>query len=363
MGSSVRAIALYLPQFHPIPENDAWWGAGFTEWRNVVKAKPQFSGHYQPHLPGELGFYDLRLSEARAAQARLAAEHLIHGFCYYHYWFDGRRILERPLDELLAGGEPNFPFCLCWANENWTRRWDGQDQEILLEQRYSDDGDRRHIEFLCGVFDDPRYIRVDGKPLFLVYRSSLLPDPKRTTDIWREYAAATGIGDLYLVRFEGAVPGEPPEQDGFDAAAEFGPDFGWLKRTKGSLAARALHHAGIRPCFFSENKVTDYRAFVQRMLARPGAPYKRYPGVTPMWDNTPRRNRNAAVLRDSTPDLYGDWLSRVVQTFQPYSAEENLVFVNAWNEWAEGNHLEPDERWGRGYLEATRDALAGSDGG
>lgn len=351
---------MYLPQFHPIPENDEWWGTGFTEWRNVVRARPRFRGHYQPHLPGELGFYDLRLPEVRERQAALAAEHLIHGFCYFHYWFGGRRVLERPLDEVLASGRPEFPFCLCWANENWTRRWDGRDDEILLEQRHSEDDDRRHIEFLCRVFADDRYIRVDGKPLFIVYRAALLPNPKRTTDIWREYSDRAGIGELYLVRFEWALPGDPPEQTGFDAAAEFVPDYGWLGREKGSLGARVLHHSGIRPCFFSENKVMAYETFARRMLERPVVTYKRFPGVTPMWDNTPRRQQNAAVLRDSSPDLYADWLMQVTKTFEPYSTEENFVFINAWNEWAEGNHLEPDERWGRAYLDATRRALGTS---
>ena len=188
MTPDIRPIAFYLPQFHPTPENDEWWGKGFTEWTNVTKARPLFPGHYQPQLPADMGFYDLRLPEAREAQAALAREYGIHGFCYYHYWFNGRRILERPFNEVLASGKPDFPFCLCWANENWTRVWDGGEKNVLLEQKYSHEDDLAHIESLIPAFRDERYIRIDGKPLFLVYRTGLLPNPARTAEIWREAA-------------------------------------------------------------------------------------------------------------------------------------------------------------------------------
>lgn len=200
--AAVRAIAFYLPQYHPVPENDEWWGKGFTEWRNVSKARPLFPGHYQPHLPADLGFYDLRLPEVREAQAELARAHGISGFVYYHYWFNGRRILERPFNEVLQSGKPDFPFCLCWANENWTRIWDGGDKHILLEQKYSAQDDLAHIQSLIPAFRDERYIRVNGKPLFLVYRAELIPDPVRTAAIWREAAIKAGVGDLYLARVE-----------------------------------------------------------------------------------------------------------------------------------------------------------------
>ena len=220
----LRLIAMYLPQYHPIPENDEWWGKGFTEWRNVSKAKPQFKGHYQPHLPADLGFYDLRVEESRIAQAELAKQYGIHGFCYYHYWFNGRRLLERPLEEVLKSGKPDFPFCICWANENWTRRWDGEEQNVLMKQVYSEEDDRNHIRDLFRIFKDRRYIRVNGKPVFLVYRTENIPDPKRTAEIWREEARRAGVGELYLVRVE-SIGGCDPVSIGFDAALEFAPDW------------------------------------------------------------------------------------------------------------------------------------------
>jgi lipopolysaccharide biosynthesis protein len=213
----VRAIAFHLPQFHPIPENDEWWGKGFTEWKNVASAAPLFSGHYQPHLPADLGFYDLRLPDARAAQAELAAEYGIYGFCYYHYWFNGRQVLERPVNEILASGEPEFPFCLCWANENWTRRWDGLIDEILLEQRYTPADDLAYIRTLMPFFLDQRYIRVMDRP-FAVYRASKLPDPQKTTDLWRREAYREGLKGLFLVSVESYSELGDPRDIGFDCA-------------------------------------------------------------------------------------------------------------------------------------------------
>ncbi|NVO85919.1 glycosyltransferase WbsX family protein [Hymenobacter terrestris] len=358
---ALRALAIYLPQFHPVAENDAWWGKGFTEWTNVAKARPRFPGHYQPQLPADLGFYDLRLAETRAQQAELARQYGISGFCYYHYWFNGRRILERPFEEVLRSGQPDFPFCLCWANENWTRRWDGMEQEVLLKQEYSEQDDLDHLRALAPAFADPRYIRVDGKPVFIVYRSEHFPDIKQTTDTWRAEAQRLGIGELYLLRMESFQRGVNPHELGFDAAVEFQPDWGNLPlRQFGSFSRRALRKLRIRESPYVTDWVYDYGQMVRNMLVKPAPSYKMYPGVTPAWDNCARRKALATVITDSTPAKYEGWLSEVVQRFVPYSAEENFIFINAWNEWAEGNHLEPCQRWGHQYLEATARALAGN---
>lgn len=357
--SKVRPIAFYLPQYHPIPENDEWWGKGFTEWTNVTRARPLFPGHYQPHLPADLGFYDLRLPEVRRAQADLAREYGIYGFCYYHYWFNGKRLLERPFNEVLSTGEPDFPFCLCWANENWTRTWDGQDKHILAAQVYGPEDDRQHMRWLVKAFQDERYIRVEGKPLFLVYLASRLPRPLETTDIWREEAHRAGAGELYLCCVESdATEKTDPAELGFDASVEFQPDWSNLgapfRRTRPWSYLRRL---GISNPVFSHANVYEYADVVARMLAKERPAYRQMRCVTPSWDNSARRRYNPYIIRNSTPQLYGEWLREIIRASVPDSAGERYVFINAWNEWAEGNHLEPCQKWGRAYLEATLDAV------
>jgi lipopolysaccharide biosynthesis protein len=362
-SESIRLIAFYLPQFHPVPENDEWWGPGFTEWRNVTNARPLFPDHYQPHLPADLGFYDLRLPEVREAQAELARRHGIHGFCYYHYWFNGRRVLERPFAEVLASGKPDFPFCLCWANENWTRVWDGGEQDVLLQQHYSAEDDLAHIHALIPAFADPRYIRINGRPLLLVYRTELLPEPARTADIWRRETAKAGIGDLFLARVENFVSHVDPATIGFDAAVEFAPLGAQVGKIKfrGPIY-RLLARVGLLSGAYADNRVTHYRALMLGMLAKPDPGFKRFRCVTPMWDNTARRRVGAQIYVGSTPQLYEAWLAETArQTVDQFSSEERIVFVNAWNEWAEGCHLEPDLKWGRQYLEATKAALESVD--
>lgn len=342
-----RFISFYLPQFHPIPENDLWWGEGFTEWTNVRRGRPRYPGHVQPHVPGELGYYDLRQPEVRQAQADLARAHGVDAFCYYHYWFQGRRLLDGPFAEVLASGAPKHSFCLCWANEDWTRTWAGAGGDVLMRQGYSVEDDLRHIRSLLAAFADPRYVRVDGRPLFLVYRASRLPDPRRTTDLWREEAQRAGVGELLLCRVESfRTEHVDPRPLGFDAAVSFQPDWAVVRP---SLLRRVAAPAGLKPSL----TIYDHEALVTEDLRRPQTAYTRYPCVTPSWDNTARRERGAVVLEGSSPPLYGRWLWSAAS--RPGT---ELVFVNAWNEWGEGCHLEPCERWGRGYLETHRDVAA-----
>lgn len=341
----VKLIAFYLPQFHPIPENDKWWGVGFTEWRPVVSASPQFKGHYQPHIPADLGFYDLRLADARKAQADLAKEYGIYGFCYYHYWFMGRRLLKRPFEEVLKLKEPDFPFCLCWANESWTRSWDGRSGEILIQQEYSEADDLQHIKWLVEAFSDKRYIRVAGKPLMLVYRAGRLPNPCKTSQLWREEAMRLGVGDLYLCAVESfSDEHRDPSIIGFDAMVEFQPDWAQLGPP---LQSRK----------YKGHRVYRYEDIVDRMLSKGDPEYKRFRCVTPSWDNSPRRKKDAVIFIDSSPELYERWLKEAIKKSLGKSSEDIIVFINAWNEWGEGNHLEPDLRFGGGYLKSTRRAL------
>jgi hypothetical protein len=356
----LRSIAFYLPQYHPIGENDEWWGPGFTDWDNVRAATPLFPGHRQPHVAGELGYYDLLDPTVREAQADLATRYGIDAFCYYHYWFAGRRLLERPFDEVLASGRPDLPFLLCWANEPWTRRWDGGDGDILLDQRYSDEDDARHIEWLIEAFRDPRYVRVDGKPVFLVYRADHLPDPVRTTRTWRARASSAGFPGLFLCRVESFRERGDPTRLGFDAAVEFQPAAGDvpLFSTARLNPRRVLARAGVGTPEASYMAV-DYGQLVRRLLSRPAPSFLRLPCVTPDWDNSPRRRHGAFLLTGSSPERFGDWVGAVAARLRSSSAEPKLLFVNAWNEWAEGCHLEPCERWGYGYLEAFAKAVAG----
>ncbi len=365
IDKKVRPIAIHLPQFHPIKENDEWWGKGFTDWNNVVKAKPRFKGHYQPHLPADLGFYDLRLPEIREQQALLAAQYGIYGFCYYHYWFSGKCLLEKPVDAILESGKPDFPFCLCWANENWARTWDGQDRQLLIKQDYSPEDDIRHIRHLMKYFQDERYIKVDGKPLFIIYKPDLFPNISETIKRFRDEAAKQGI-ELYLCRFERVLgmAGEGINELGFDAAIEFQPlSYSFRKfidtQMRMSLFERIINRSRkeIKKLFHvpikNPDRIVDYRTFVDFDLSQPIHSYKCFPGVSPSWDNSCRRvGLNATIFKNSTPEDFAHWFHCKVDRFEPYSPEENFIFINAWNEWAEGNHLEPCQKWGLKYLEA-----------
>lgn len=361
---SIKPIAMYLPQYHAIPENDAWWGKGFTEWTNVRKAKPRFRGHYQPHLPGNLGYYDLRQLEVMAAQAELAKAYGVHGFCYYHYWFNGKLLLQQPLEQMLAAGKPDMPFCLCWANENWSRRWDGRDHDLLIEQHYSLEDDREHIRYLIRYFRDDRYIKINGKPLYVMYRPELHPEIKNATDIWREEVRRAGFDGLYLIGVENFMKGVDPVTHGFDAAMEFAPDFPchgpkYLKRFPIKyLATKLLHNLSLSRSGFFENHVYSYDRLVDNMLSKAPATYKQFRTVCPSWDNAARRATNATIFHGSTPAKFKSWVQQIVNyTSGRFEGDEQLFFINAWNEWGEGCHLEPDQRFGLEYLQALKEGL------
>lgn len=362
----LRAVAFHLPQYHPTPENDAFWGPGFTEWHNVVRARPRFRGHAQPHLPADLGFYDLRLAETREAQAALARAAGLSGFCYYHYWFAGRRVLHAPVDAILASGRPDFPFMLCWANENWTRAWDGGAREVILAQSYSDDDTAAHARHLAPAFADARYIRVEGRPAFAVYNADDLPDPHRWTDLFRATLLAEGI-EPYLIRVERWLDRDtrPPAALGFDAALEFQPfsrSFRrWLgarpdlKAAPGRRIAQALRREAGR--FRDLDTHHDMAAFVAFDKTQAPPPYPHFPGVCPSWDNTARRPKGRGIIfRNTSPALFETWVAAKVRALA-HRGDDGLLFVNAWNEWAEGNHLEPCLAQGHGWLEALRAGL------
>lgn len=345
---SARLIAFYLPQFHPTAENDAWWGAGFTEWHNVTRALPQFEGHGQPRLPADLGFYDLRAPDVMRAQAALARDAGIEGFCSYFYWFGGTTLLEAPLRGWLDDPTIELPLCLCWANENWSRRWDGRADDILIAQSHSAEDDLEFIAHVAAYMRDPRYIRVDGKPLLLVYRPHLLPDAAATASRWREWCRDAGIGELQLAYVQGFERPDPREI-GFDAAIEFPPNMS----TPPSIVDRQTL---LNPDFSGD--VLDWRALAAEIAARPLPAYPLYPGVNPGWDNEPRRSGRGRVFAHASPRGYRDWLRKTIHgRLRDVALTDRLVFINAWNEWAEGAVLEPDTRLGHAWLAATRAAF------
>ena len=343
---SVKKIAIYLPQFHAIAENDKAWGEGFTEWTNVKKAQPLFEGHYQPHVPHkEVGYYSLADETVLQRQAALALANGIHGFAYYHYWFNGKRLLQQPLDNMLASDKPAMPFCYIWANENWTKRWDGADQDVIIQQKYSLEDDLAHITFLCkNVFCDKRYICIDGKPLFLVYRTELFPDITETVSCWRNEVKKYGFTDIHLVRIESFVKEVEPATIGFDGAMEFAPD--WTC-------------ANYPPRMEGNKYLFDYPTTVYNMIVKQ-RPFKYYHCVFPGWDNTPRRvNWAGMVFINNDPTLFRYFLeTQMHSTIEQFSnADQQYIFINAWNEWGEGCHIEPDKKNGMRYLDICREAV------
>jgi lipopolysaccharide biosynthesis protein len=340
-------IAFYLPQFHTIPENDEWWGKGFTEWRNVSRALPQFEGHHQPKLPGELGFYDLRNPEIMREQARLAREYGISAFCFYFYWFGGKTLLETPLRNWLADSSIDLKFCLCWANEKWTRTWDGRGNEILIDQKHSAEDDIAFIEHVAEYMRDSRYLRVDGKPILLVYRPGLFPEMAATAARWRKWCLENGIGEIHLAYVQ-SFERPDPRAIGFDAAVEFPPNLS-------SPSAVTGQHMLINPDY--RGQVFDWRDMADQFMSRELPDYVLHSGANCGWDNEARRSGAGRTYLYSSPRAYRDWLRHLLERPCAQSDDKPLIFINAWNEWAEGAILEPTSSFGYAWLEATRSAL------
>jgi hypothetical protein len=354
MTSKPRLIAFYLPQFHPIPENDEWWGRGFTEWTNVTKAKPLYPGHYQPRLPADLGYYDLRVPETRAQQAEMARKYGLEAFCYYHYWFGGKQLLQRPLQEVVRMGEPDFGFCTCWANQTWTGIWHGSPNRILIEQTYPGESDHRaHFESLLSTFSDKRHIRVDGKPVFIIYRPTELPNSEKTLDFWRNMAVTSGIGGLHIVGVH-ENPGWQPKAYGYDASINprLPSRRGWVSRR--NLLKWLKQKQEILRGFPT---IHEYGTVLDSLLPTDFDKTITYPCVIPNWDNTPRSGANGLVLHNSSPELFRQHLKKAVSLTEGVPHDHRLIFIKSWNEWAEGNYLEPDKRFGMGYLEVIREVV------
>jgi len=377
---NARLLAFYLPQFHPIPENDKWWGPGFTEWTTVARARPLFTGHYQPRLPADLGFYDLRVPEVREQQAELARAAGIEGFVYYHYWFgDGRRLLERPFTEVVSSGTPKFPFCLCWANESWSGVWHGAPDRVLAEQTYPGREDnRKHFFALLDAFGDERYVRVDGKPIFIVYRPHELKDRAAFIEQWRELAAKNGLPGFHFVAL--LLPHElgwNHREDGFDGALISNTFKGYIRGQR-YILYRRLARRGLSRRAYADALMTYVRNQSSYRLRKLGGCFTnvinyadamtffldedihdddKYACVIPNWDNTPRSGERGVVLHNSTPALFRKHLHEAVSAAATRPLDRRIVFVKSWNEWAEGNYLEPDQRFGHEYLNAVRDVL------
>ena len=378
--SAARAIAFYLPQFHPILENDSWWGAGFTEWANVAKATPLFRGHDQPRTPADLGFYDLRASETRAAQAELAREAGIEGFCYWHYWFAGKRLLERPFNEVLASGEPDFPFCLAWANQSWSGVWHGAPNRILIEQTYPGAADHaKHFEALLAAFRDSRYIRVRERPVFVIHRPTEFPELPAFLEQWQTLARRNGLEGIHFVAH--LLPQDECDWEaiGFSGATSVAAlkvssmsVVKLIKRRLGaagegetllehlSAAARIVRYAlrktweklggQARPIFHYKDAMLFFLDGVE-------AKTNSYPCVVPNWDNSPRSGLRGQIMTGSTPELFRRHLRAALDLVRERPHEDRIVFVKSWNEWAEGNYLEPDLRFGRQYLDILCEEL------
>lgn len=346
--NGIKPIAFYLPQFHPIPENNKWWGEGFTEWVNVKRAYPMFSGHYQPHEPGELGYYDLvDDKDVQRKQIEVAKRYGIYGFCYYYYWFNGKRLLEKPLDRILGDQTLDFPFCICWANETWSRRWDGSEHEVLMQQVHNSESDEKFILDVIPILKDPRYICVNGAPLLLIYRIDLFDDPENTIKVWKKICAEHGLPNIHVSMVQ-SFSAHNPLMRGCDSATEFPPHNQKSSSNTGSVE-------GLNPDF--DGKIFDYKDYVARAMNTRKSNFLHFRGAMLGWDNTARRLTKAMIYKNAEPEEYKKLLLSIADFTSRMSKDERLIFINAWNEWAEGTHLEPDMKYGDAYLQATRDAL------
>ena len=380
----VKLVAMYFPQLHSIPENDAWWGKGFTDWDNVRKSQPLFRGHYQPRVPQDLRYYDQSDVATLAWQQDIAKRHGVGGFCHYHYWFDGKQLLEKPTNLMLENKSLDLPFCLAWANETWSRRWDGRDHHILQEQTHKPDPAAwmRHFEYLFRCWSDERSIKVDGKPIFLIYRAHRVTQIERMFTMWREESLRRGLPGLYLVCMKQYEFPIPEVLTHFDAVMQFqpfeaiySPDFEPLSagspaaivkgRARVLATARLLPEKtqdvlrAIRYRFFSGLTFYDYERVWKQILKverEGGLPC--FPGAFVDWDNTARYVKRARIFRGASPERFSYWFRKLVEVTAQRPSNERLIFLNAWNEWAEGCYLEPDQHYGTRYLEAVRDALA-----
>jgi hypothetical protein len=354
-SNKALVVALYLPQFHPIPENDKWWGKGFTEWTNVTKAKPLFPGHHQPYLPSELGFYDLRVNETRIEQAKLASEYGVDAFCYYHYWFGNKKtLLQKPLQELIKAKEPDFPFMVCWANQSWSGVWHGLDKKVLIEQEYPGlEDEKDHFNYLLTAFKDERYLKVNKMPVFMVYQPNDIPNVKEFCDRWRTWAVESGLGGLYLIA-ENSDPFWNPNTFGFDAFVHIA---NIPKRRNFTASDSILLKLKNLICDkFKIPSIYDYRKFINHFVPDSASPLA-IPCIIPNWDNTPRSGHNGVVFKNSTPDLFYSLIVKALNRRELQNKPDNMLFIKSWNEWAEGNVLEPSRKDGRSYLVALKKAI------
>ncbi|ABP33541.1 glycoside hydrolase family 99-like domain-containing protein [Polynucleobacter asymbioticus] len=346
----VKAIAFYLPQFHPFPENDEWWGKGFTEWTNVCKATAKFIGHNQPHRPIHLGYYDLRVEAIMEEQAKIAQEYGVYGFSYYFYWFSGKVLMELPLINMLNNKKIDIPFCLTWANENWSRRWDGQENEILISQNHSLEDSENFIRYLIKYFKDDRYIKIENKPVLIVYRANIIPNIIDITKLWNNILIENGFSGIYLIAAQ-TFGIRDPRPLGFDAAVEFPPHTIISEEISSNIQ-------GLNKDF--EGNVYCYNQIVNNEVKKLEPEYKQYRAAMLSWDNTARRKNNSHIMANFSIRRYKQWLSNIASCTKNsirLNENEKFIFINAWNEWAEGTHLEPDTKYGFKYLQATYDIL------